>query len=967
MSYQDAIRIVESAIKSKREQLQLTGMELPKVPANIERLGKLRELHLSHNNITQLPPWIGRFAELRTFDVSGNLLNDLPPEFTRLINLHTLYLAVNQFEELPAEICSLTGLDRLRLSGNRLSRLPAEIANLVGLEELHLRSNRLAALPPEIGKLNHLQLLNVRNNNLRSLPPEIGQLNKLERLDLGKNQLKSLPPELGNLPHLKELILEGNPLQSPPPEIVKQGTAAVLAYLRELRASTRQWVSKLLLVGEGGVGKTSLLRALRGEGFDFQESTTHGIEIGSLGLQHPTESKVKLQLNTWDFGGQVIYHATHQFFLTNRSLYIVVWNTRTGFEQGKLYYWLDTIQARAPESPVIIVATHTDEREANIPLAELKQKYPQVIAHFAVSNKESTGIEELRRAITDAAASLPLMGEMWPAAWLAAANAIRARARRENYLMPSQLFALMREHKVARDEADVLSRWLHELGEILYFSEDEELNDIVILNPQWVTEGISRVLDSEEVIANHGLFTRKHMDRLWGDLDPGMRDHFLRLMEKFDLSYRTREDRDISLIVERLTFDPPQFGTEWDRMLERGPCAEISMKFEMASTMPAGVPTWFIARVHRFTTRTHWRFGGLFADGPDRRHMGLVQAFPHDRYLSLTVRGPAPQNFFALLRDGLEYTLQRFPGLRIERKVPCPGHDGEACSHEFDLQHLERAVERKTPILEIQCPVSFENVSVPQLLFGMHMSLRDEVLDVQRQTLSRLEKVELAMNEMSEMAQREFTKLFNREQSRLESFCPNIFILRPSTKEKQIIGLMEPVRAGAPLKTVLHEKLELQLYCQAPGCWHPTGFGRGVSDPRTGIYQIDNPTEFLKAVAPYIKKMFKALKFAAPIFGVWTGTISKDDYEDYFKGNIRMMSRVTNDLPESDEERELQMSGKIGPSEEFERASGAALRELRHLLDEKDKRQIWGGLKRILTKEGHYLWLCRHHAMEYRD
>src|SRR5262249_54570883 len=153
---------------------------------------------------------------------------------------------------------------------------------------------------------------------------------------------------------------------------------------------------------------------------------------------HPSGPRVKMQLNTWDFGGQVIYHATHQFFLTNRSLYVVVWNTRTGFEQGKLYYWLDTIQSPAPQSPVIIVATHVDEREAHIPLADLRQKYPQVLDHYAISNKESTGIDQLRRAITDAAAKLPLMGEIWPASWLGAANAIRARAKENNYIIPSK-------------------------------------------------------------------------------------------------------------------------------------------------------------------------------------------------------------------------------------------------------------------------------------------------------------------------------------------------------------------------------------------------------------------------------------------------------------------------------------------------------------------------------------------------
>jgi len=44
---------------------------------------------------------------------------------------------------------------------------------------------------------------------------------------------------------------------------------------------------------------------------------------------------------------------------------------------------------------------------------------------------------------------------------------------------------------------------------------------------------------------------------------------------------------------------------------------------------------------------------------------------------------------------------------------------------------------------------------------------------------------------------------------------------------------------------------------------------------------------------------------------------------------------------------------------------GAALRALRQLLDEKDPGQHWGGLKKVLTPEGHYLWLCEYHAEEY--
>ncbi len=47
------------------------------------------------------------------------------------------------------------------------------------------------------------------------------------------------------------------------------------------------------------------------------------------------------------------------------------------------------------------------------------------------------------------------------------------------------------------------------------------------------------------------------------------------------------------------------------------------------------------------------------------------------------------------------------------------------------------------------------------------------------------------------------------------------------------------------------------------------------------------------------------------------------------------------------------------------RFEGANLRALRQFLEEKDSQRHWGGLKKVLTPAGHYLWLCKHHAQEY--
>lgn len=385
-----------------------------------------------------------------------------------------------------------------------------------------------------------------------------------------------------------------------PPEIVEGGDDEILAYVRALHGANREWISKMVVVGEGGVGKTSLLRALRGEPFVADEETTHGIEIKQLPLAHPQQNHITMLLNTWDFGGQEIYHATHQFFLTNRSLYVLAWNARLGYEQGKLNYWLDTIAVRAPQSPIILVATHTDEREADLPLAELRRSYPQVVGQIEISNKSGQGVDGLRQLITETVAALPLMGEEWPIAWAKVRHAVRDLAATRNHITPNELAALLDEHEVTGTQARVLTKWLHELGEILFFQDVDELNDIVILNSQWMTEAISRVLESEEVTAQDGIFSRDCMNRLWRDLPVQMREHFLRLMEQFDLSYRILEDRDKSLVIERVPYDPPEFEKRWDAHRDGAACREIKMRFKLDATMPAGIPTWFIARSHRF-------------------------------------------------------------------------------------------------------------------------------------------------------------------------------------------------------------------------------------------------------------------------------------------------------------------------------------------------------------------------------
>ncbi len=82
-----------------------------------------------------------------------------------------------------------------------------------------------------------------------------------------------------------------------------------------------------------------------------------------------------------------------------------------------------------------------------------------------------------------------------------------------------------------RAQQEYIAIAMHQLGDILFYSDDPELADTVILHPEWVNEYICKVLDDREVAERHGLLTREHLNDLWSDLDHSLRDHFLRMMD----------------------------------------------------------------------------------------------------------------------------------------------------------------------------------------------------------------------------------------------------------------------------------------------------------------------------------------------------------------------------------------------------------------------------------------------------
>jgi small GTP-binding protein len=740
-----------SELKNLRA-LDLSYNHLGELPAEIAELGELRMLNLKSNHLSDLPGQIASLKNLTQLNLNNNQFRRLPPEIGQLCSLTQLYLMKNQLSELPDEFFDLTELAQLDLKHNQLSRAPTEIGNLRNLTFLNLSFNRLIELPKEIAELKNLIYLHAGFNQLIRLPKEIKELQNLFYLDVKVNLLNEIPSEIAELKNLKRLELEDNPLTFPPVEIVSQGLPAIMNYLTKLDSGGQNlYEGKLLILGQGGVGKTCLLKRLIHDEYSEEDSaSTEGIHIQTWETTSPDDSQTCMTLNVWDFGGQEIYHATHQFFLTRRSLYILVWDARQEEEYGRIDYWLKTIETFAEDSPVLLVMNKSDERVKHLNFKDIKQLYPQVAVSGRVSAKKGAGIEALRKLIRQQAWELPLMGTFWPPSWVAVRRLLEKDRR---YTLPYQEYLKCCEkYDIKEREAASLSRYLNDLGIILHFQNDALLRDTMILKPEWGTNAVYKVLDAKAVQERDGLLSKADLPNIWTDRSvypPEKYAAILRLMENFELAFPIGAGEEY-IVAELLPGKEPEYASDLEDFL----LFEYHYKF-----MPAGLMTRLIVRMHEFLIRQDekylcWHQGAYFKY---KENQAVIRMNPYIRVVTVKIQGENKREFLSLIRSHFATLHQSFRKIRVAERVPC--NCSPECSYRFDYNFLLKCEEKgkKTQT----CQVTIEEVNVRKLLDTVELpEIRQARLDVEREDYYPKIQPE-NLSEMSENSKKWYQKFFS--------------------------------------------------------------------------------------------------------------------------------------------------------------------------------------------------------------
>jgi internalin A len=958
--------------------LQLSDNQLKHLPGFLRNLNALTGLWVWRNQLSILPDWLAEFPGLTHLWVQDNPYTQAPDWIRTLSKLKGLGLNINRFDDPPQWIGGLTSLAALGLTGSELTRLPDWVSDLAGLRQIFLGNNQLTDLPEWIGSLTGLYDVSLSGNQLTRLPEPlaglaglkelsagfnriteipgwIGSLANLRRLDLSRNQLRGLPWQLADLLDAGlDLSVGGNPLHEPVPELAARGSGELATYLRSLKDAVPQYEAKLLLVGEGNVGKSSLVAALKGDPFVSGRPTTHGIKVTPVPFRHP-DLDADMTLRAWDFGGQEVYRVSHQFFLSPRAVYLVAWHARHGQERDQVEDWLRRIRLRTGDEAVaLVVATHCAERRPDLDYAHLDRVFPGMLAGaFETDSSSGEGIARLRDAIAGQAARLPQMGQLVSPLWRAAREEVLALAVTEPQVTYEKFTEISERNGLTGLEAATLARLMHDLGLVIYYDADDGLRDVVVLNPEWLTRAISFVLDDRDTANAGGILDHTRLRAIWQDREDGYparyHPYFLRLMEKFDISYRIDGDETYSLVPQLVPYQRPALPWEPGSAPPAG-TRSLSLTCRLSEPAPGLIP-WLTARHHRASTGRHWRRGVFLRHPVSAYRSEALVELRRDDELFLEVRAPSPDLYFNVLRDSVEDLItRRWPGLGYRLYIPCPqaAPGGHPCPGRFPLDGLLK-IRETGHTATVSCYDCGEQSDIAALLTGFTFPagpLAAVIEEVHGQVAGIADAVSGLRGQAAEIADiANAVRRIHQVVSVEVTDCPRLFTLEAR----------HPDLADRARPYLNHYRLT--LWCEHPGCEHPW-------DPAS--YDLDPPKEWLARIAPYARLVFKTLQVIVPVAAAIDIAALPTVQQGDTQARLAVMQAVIAGLPSATPASALPVPadedsgpGKLTPPE------GQALRAVRQIVFESDPLHSFGDMRRVQSPAGDLLWVCPVHHKDY--
>lgn len=680
-------RRINECQRSKSKALDLARLNLWSVPDAVRHLTHLHTLNLEANKIGEIPAWINELTELQELVIYSNPLTALPSSIGQLHRLQTLLIE--------------GGIPEVAISA---------IGKLVNLRTLALVDIGLQTVPTWVRKLHNIDTLALQHNPLTEIPDWIGELPELRALFLDDTRLQALPPSLRKAGKLAALKLQRIPSLLLPAEILDSTPDRILDYYFRTRDPTaRQSLNefKLIVVGRGGVGKTTLVHRLVNQTYKTFRRTT-GIQI----TQWPMEiDRQQVRAHIWDFGGQEIMHGTHRFFMTERALYLILLSGREGTEDQDAEYWLSLVRSFAGDVPVIVLLHKWNDYPFELNRALLQQKYGN-ISFLSTDSATDHGMAALRQQIAKLASSLPGLKASWPAAWQQIKTDLPQQRR--SWLTFDDFCKFCGERGVdSPGDQEALAGYLHDLGLMLSYRRDDMLRQFGVLNPRWATEGIYKMLNARGIRDANGQFTL----RSFGEVLPvrvypeTLHPFLLALMSRFRLCHPLDTKGTRYLIPELLSKEEPPLDEEFP------PTECLNFVYHYTSVLPEGLLPRFIVEsyVHR-EPKHAWRSGAVLERANCR---AMVRGDLQARTVTIRVAGVGNgrRELLGIIREHFERIHASYEKLSVVAKVPIPGYPDALVDHDLLLTH-EREGEHE---ITVQVERRLQRFDVIKLLDGIDL------------------------------------------------------------------------------------------------------------------------------------------------------------------------------------------------------------------------------------------------------
>jgi internalin A len=689
--YKEALARIKKAKETQATELDLLNLGLTELPGEIAGLTDLISLNFSFNKVSDLAPITG-MENLGILNFSLNYISDLTP-IAEMKNLTILHFPRNQVKDI-SPIIGLYKLMDLDFSNNQVNDI-SSIALLTELVELDFYQNHVSDISPIAG-LTKLTGLSISRNKIMHLPYWV--------LDF------KLPIMLDNAVVFasKHITVLNNPFTEPPSEIVRQGNKAIARYYQNERQ--RLGEIKIILVGQGTAGKTSVIKRLLDNAFNENEDQTHGIKIRIEDLTpHGQSTKGRF----WDFGGQEIMHATHKFFLSERSIYVLVLDSRKDENPD---YWLRHIESHGggERAQAIILFNKSDQNPTfDLDRKALRTKYPFIKDFIPVSAKTGDGIENFRKALFNLIADHPMAESKYPIKWLDVKTALE---KEKGDYIGYDAFRKICVRKGVRgaDDQEYLLRALNDLGVALNFDNLRGFNTQV-LNPLWLTNAVYRIVNAPQVGEERGVLRLSQLGTMLNDprygtekfsFPPEKWSFIVRIMEEFELCYEVRRDAEY-IVPERL----PAAGEENVPLQTNGKSLRLVIKYP--EFMPTSMYPRLMVRTHHLIRGSmRWRTAMQLEESDYFNAQARIMADREDRTISIEVAGKDPRGFLTYLRKELEAIRKSsFSELKYEEYVPIEGK--VTVKYETLLAHENR--NRK----DYFCPELERDFLVADLLDGI--------------------------------------------------------------------------------------------------------------------------------------------------------------------------------------------------------------------------------------------------------